>query len=83
MTGKRFTAILISVFVTIGAFVGCGQNKQNTGQTSAETKTEETSETGNLEVHIGDQPSFFLLKIADNLGYFEKMAVSILLQVVM
>lgn len=71
MTGKRFTAILISVFVTIGAFVGCGQNKQNTGQTSAETKTEETSETGNLEVHIGDQPSFFLLKIADNLGYFE------------
>lgn len=35
-------------------------------------EAEEESADGELVVHLGDQPSFFILKIADYLGYFEE-----------
>ena len=71
MKVKRWISILAAAVITTGVFAGCGQNQKSAENTDAEIKTEETSEKGTQEVHIGDQPSFFLLKIADNLGYFD------------
>ena len=71
MKVKRWISILAAAVITTGVFAGCGQNQKSAENTDEEIKTEETSEKGTQEVHIGDQPSFFLLKIADNLGYFD------------
>lgn len=46
-----------------------GKNTAAVSQTSSGTAGK--SGTKNMEVHLGDQPSFFILKIADDLGYFK------------
>lgn len=86
MKKKILSAILVAA-LSIGALAGCGSKKasDNVGtddKNTTEKQQDATDEndTGDntadvaeaLEVHIGDQPSFFILKIAEQNGYFEE-----------
>ena len=62
---------------------GAVVNAAETEKSASEAAVQDTSEAAGsgstgaiegeeLEVHIGDQPSFFILKIADEKGYFDE-----------
>lgn len=85
MKKKILSAILVTV-LSLGTLAGCGSAEKAETGASTDTKSSENSEnvtgseaTGDvtadtaeeIEVHIGDQPSFFILKIAEQNGYFE------------
>lgn len=85
---KKLLGLLIASTLTIGALTGCGSDasgKDSAKNTATNSKTAEDTEKSadavsdkedtaeeTLEVHIGDQPSFFILKIAEKNGYFEE-----------
>jgi sulfonate transport system substrate-binding protein len=78
-------ALLTGALTGCGASAETASNADNTAaaETTEETTTEtaandgeaakeENNDTGEtLEVHIGDQPSFFILKVAEENGYFK------------
>lgn len=67
MTGKRIITILMVAVLVVSVLAGCGKSGSKEGNTQTDQNTE-----NKLEVHIGDQPSFFILKLADSLGYFDE-----------
>lgn len=62
MIGKKLITNLMAATLLISGLAGCASGEN----TSSDTDAKE------LEVHIGDQPSFYVLKLADELGYFEE-----------
>jgi len=65
----------------VTSLVACGSSEaadnteiaeEQTATTEETTETKEITESEPIEVHIGDQPSFFILKIAEYNGYFEE-----------
>lgn len=76
---KRLYSLLAITALLIGTLTGCDSTVSDEGKTSNDTKATTNSENGKedtqqevLEVHIGDQPSFFILKIAEEKGYFDE-----------
>lgn len=76
---KSIVALALGTSLIAG-LVGCGSNASSSeteikDEQTATAKAEEdtTSDSGEtIEVHLGDQPSFFILKIAEYNGYFEE-----------
>ena len=74
---KKILAALLVTILGVGALTGCGSTKQKSEVKADETVKETAAETEKepeeqLEVHLGDQPSFFILKVAEENGYFEE-----------
>lgn len=58
---RKILAIIAMLLILLTNIVGCSNKEiKNTG------------EKKNVTVRVGDQPNFFLLKIADNQGYFKE-----------
>ncbi len=83
MKKKLINLVMVSA-LAVSMLAGCGSAKE-TNVSAAESASEsasvaESSETAQasaeskdeLEVHIGDQPSFFILKVAEENGYFDE-----------
>ena len=76
---RKFITLALGTSLIAG-LVGCGNasvdnEAEVTEETVATTETEEEKPSSNgetLEVHLGDQPSFFILKIAEYNGYFDE-----------
>lgn len=78
---KRILPLITAAILGVTLFTGCGSSSASSSSTTSSVKeAASSSATGtaskssgkDLEVHIGDQPSFFILKIADHLGYFDE-----------
>lgn len=79
---KRILSAMLVTALSLGTLAGCGKTSNNADATDKDTAAEQKDENDNgddttdsgeeLEVHIGDQPSFFILKIAQENGYFEE-----------
>lgn len=75
---NRFYALALGAGLLAG-LVGCGSSPAQTTSeiadeevvTAEAPKEADKASSEKLEVHLGDQPSFFILKIADYNGYFE------------
>lgn len=67
MTGKKMITMILAAVLLISGLAGCGTANANKGDSQTEQNADQQ-----LEVHIGDQPSFFILKLADSLGYFDE-----------
>ena len=71
---RKILAFLLFSAVGGTVLAGCssGAEDSTSVRLEAESSSAGSSVSSNgLEVHIGDQPSFFILKIADKEGYFE------------
>lgn len=82
---KRVLSIVTAAVLaisTIGGLAGCGGSGSapaGSSASGAQSSAAAPSSTGaasaasgTLEVHIGDQPSFFILKVAEAKGFFEE-----------
>ncbi len=83
---KKIVMSVLTAAMILGTLTGCGsasaqvENGAVVNAAETEKSASEAAETGStgavegeeLEVHIGDQPSFFILKIADEKGYFDE-----------
>ena len=71
---RKILAFLTAAAVGGTVLAGCssGAEDSTSVRLEAESSSAGSSVSSNgLEVHIGDQPSFFILNIADKEGYFE------------
>lgn len=84
---KKLFSILLALTLVVGTLTGCASEAASEGTIEnaapdtqavdsvdvADTENEkEEAPAETLEVHIGDQPSFFILKIAEENGYFDE-----------
>ena len=81
---KKILSSIAAATLLVGTLAGCGSSSGNVSASAAtpnnsateapaatEAKTDSAAPAEELEVHLGDQPSFFILKIAEKNGYFE------------
>lgn len=77
---RRLLHVLVTAALLTGVLTGCGTSNETASGTGSDTVIDDTeaeteknnNTTETLEVHIGDQPSFFILKVAEKNGYFEE-----------
>ena len=78
---KRILSILITGVLAAGLLAGCGGNRNtgsNTAVPSEASQAEDSEETHSkdaaekMTVNVGDQAAFFLVKVAEEKGFFEE-----------